>query len=113
MSDIAAISAAAFTAAPIAAPAASAVPATQVERAAERTTAPAIPALDVTVYNTAAEAAVLAAAMYDNRGVGVDDTPRGVDIDRIKMIVSGFEHMRTMFAPAYVDAGASTVDISL
>lgn len=51
--------------------------------------------LELSITNAATETAFNAAA-YDNRGISNDTSPRGVEIDRVKMIQDGFEHMRNM-----------------
>lgn len=51
---------------------------------------------DLTLVNPALESYFAAQALYDNRGVHDDATPRGVEIDRIEMIKTGFEHIRSM-----------------
>lgn len=44
----------------------------------------------------ALESCFAAHLLYDPRGIDTDPTPRGVDIDRIEMIKTGFDHIRDM-----------------
>ncbi|MEM8554051.1 MAG: hypothetical protein AAGF71_04390 [Pseudomonadota bacterium] len=55
--------------------------------------------VQVTINNPVLESVYTAHLTYDVRGVSEDLTPRGVEIDRIKMIEQGFEHIRNMINP--------------
>lgn len=66
----------------------------------------------LTLCDPALESCFAAHLLYDPRGIDTDTTPRGVDIDRIEMIKTGFDHIRDMIGAISdsLDAEKPTLD---
>lgn len=50
----------------------------------------------VTLFDPTLERIFAAESVYDPRGIQLDNSPRGVEIDRIEMIKQGFDHIREL-----------------
>lgn len=100
MTSISAVSAVAATVAPQAAARVEELVSGEVSKPSAEPQVHTTPAAEIqqTIVNPAMESAFAAMSQYDNRGVTTDGTPRGVEVDRIQMIETGFEHMRAMIA---------------
>lgn len=62
--------------------------------------------MELTVNNPVLASHFAAQSVYDVRGVQEDGSPRGVEIDRIEMIKTGFEHIRNVISTISENAQA-------